>query len=120
MRTGSVDEARGLLLESVAGDDSAISIQTVTFCLIASAELAVATGDSRQAAVTLGAADGLRQRAGLRAWPSRRRSEAELVARVAEKLGPEEFKEAFAAGSELNRRDAVALVRSVAKGDSGR
>ena len=119
MRTGHLDEARELLMESVAGEDSAISIQTVTFCLIASAELALAKGDSRQAALALGAADGLRQRAGLRAWPSRRRSEAELVARVAEKLGPEDFKKAFAAGSELNRRDAVALVRSVAEGDSG-
>jgi predicted ATPase len=119
VRTGHLDEARELLGESVAGEDSAISIQTVTFCLIASAELALAKGDSRQAALALGAADGLRQRAGLRAWPSRRRSEAELVARVAEKLGPEDFKKAFAAGSDVNRRDAVALVRSVAEGDSG-
>jgi hypothetical protein len=38
---------------------------------------------------------------------------------VAEKLGPEDSKKAFAAGSELNRRDAVALVRGVAEGDSG-
>jgi hypothetical protein len=52
----------------------------------------------------------------LRPWPSRRRSEAELVARVAETLGPEDFKKAFAAGSELSRRDAIALVRSVAEG----
>jgi len=118
-RTGHVEEARGLLVESVAGEDSAISIQTMTFCLIASAEIAVATEDFRQAALALGAADGLRQRAGLRTWPSRRRSEAELVARVAEWLGPEDFKKAFAAGSELNRRDAVALVRSVTEGDSG-
>ena len=119
MRTDHIDEARELLMESVAGEDSAIGMQTVTFCLIASAELALAAGDSRQAALALGAADGLRQRAGLRAWPSRRRSEAELVARVAERLGPEDFKKAFAAGSKLNRRDAVALVRGVAKGDNG-
>jgi hypothetical protein len=118
MRTGHLDEARGLLVESVAGEVNATSIQTLTFCLVASAELALAIGDSRQAAHALGAADGLRQRAGLRAWPSRRRSEAELVTRVAEKLDSENFKKAFATGSELNRRDAVALVRSVAVGAS--
>jgi hypothetical protein len=118
-RTGRIDEAGALLVESVAGEHSAISLQTLTFCLIASAELALAKGDSRQGAVALGAADGLRRRAGLRAWPSRRRTEAELVARVAEKLGPEDFKKAFAPGSEINRRDAVDIVRSVAEGDSG-
>ena len=119
MQTGHIDEARGLLAESVAGEDTAISIQTVTFCLIASAELALVEGDSRQAALAVGAANGLRKRAGLRAWPSRRRSEAELLARVAEKLGLEDFKKAIAAGSELSRRDAIALVRSVAKADNG-
>jgi hypothetical protein len=62
------------------------------------------------AAMALGAAEGLRQRAGLRAWPSMRRGEAELLTRVAEEIDPEVFKGAFAAGSELNQREAVALV----------
>jgi hypothetical protein len=119
IRTGHLDEARGLLVESVTGDDTAISIQTATFCLTAAAELALAKGDSRQAALTMGAADGLRRRAGLRAWPSRRRSEDELVARVAASLGREDFEKAFAAGSELNQRDAIALVRSIAEGGNG-
>ncbi|HKE82737.1 MAG TPA: DUF4062 domain-containing protein [Vicinamibacterales bacterium] len=115
IRTGHLDEACGLLVESVTGEDSEIGLQTVTFCLIASAELALAKEDSRQAALALGVADALRHRAGLRAWPSRRRSEAELVARVTEKLGSEEFRKTFAAGSDLNRRDAVALVRRIAQ-----
>ena len=54
---------------------------------------------------------GYGRRAGLRAWPSMRRREAELVTRVAQAIDPDVFKDAFAAGSELNLREAVALVR---------
>jgi hypothetical protein len=89
----------------------------VTFSLVASAELALAQGDARQAASALGAADGLRQRAGLRPWPSTRRSEAELLARVSGKLGPQVFEKVFATGSQLNRREAIALVRSLPEVD---
>jgi predicted ATPase len=113
VRTGHLDEASALLVESmVASEDTAISIQTLTFCLIAFAELALAGGDPRQAALALGAADGLRQRSGLRTWPSTRRDEAELAARVAGQLGPQDFQKVFAAGSRFNRPDAVALVRT--------
>ena len=87
-------------------------LQTLTFCLIAFAELALTGGDFRQADLALGATDGLRQRAGLRAWPSTRRGETELTARVAEQLGPEDFQKVFTAGSRFSRSDAVALVRA--------
>jgi hypothetical protein len=90
-----------------------LSTQSVTFSLVASAELALAQGDALQAASALGATDGLRQRAGLRPWPSKRRSEAELLARVSGQLGPQVFEKVFAAGSRLNRREAIALVRSL-------
>jgi hypothetical protein len=79
------------------------------------AQLALAEGDAR-AAMALGTADGLRQRAGLRAWPLTRRGEAELVTRAAQEIDPEVFKDAFAAGPELSQREAVALVG----GDSSR
>ena len=112
MRAGRLDEARALLVKSVDASEAAeLSTQTVTFSLVASAQLALAEGDARRAATALGAADGLRQRAGLRAWPSMRRGEAELVARVAKEIDPEVFEDAFAAGSEFNRREAIALVR---------
>ena len=99
-----------------ASEDTELSTLIVTFSLVASAQLALAEGDARRAATALGAADGLRRRAGLRAWPSTRRGEAELVARVAQEIDPQDFEEAFAAGSELSHREAVALVR----GDSSR
>jgi hypothetical protein len=40
-----------------------------------------------------------------------RRGEAELAALVAQEMEPGVFEDAFAAGSELTRRDAVAFVR---------
>ena len=79
VRAGHLDEARALLVESVdASEDTELSTLTVTFSLVAYAQLALAEGDARRAAMALGAADGLRQRAGLRAWPLTRRGEAEL------------------------------------------
>lgn len=112
VRRGRSDEARALLVASVhASGDTELSSQAVTFSLVACARLALAEGDRRRAAMALGAADALRRRAGIRAWPSMRRDEAELVDHVARELEPELFKLAFEAGSVLGRRDAIALVR---------
>jgi predicted ATPase len=118
---GHLDEARALLMDSVdASGDIQLSTITVTFSLVAYAQLALAEGDARRAAMALGAADGLRQRAGLRAWPLTRRGEAELVTRVAQEIDPEVFNDAFATGSELSQREAVALVRGDSPRDGGR
>jgi ATP/maltotriose-dependent transcriptional regulator MalT len=109
---GDLEETRTLLLESVnTSDDTDLSTLTLTFALVVSARLALAESDPTRAATALGAADGLRRRAGLRGWPSTRRAESELVARVAEAADPEAFEEAFTAGSALGQRDAAALVR---------
>ena len=109
---GQLEEARARLAESVdAGEDIELSTQAVAFSLVAYAQLVLAERDVRGAAVALGAADGLRRRAGLRAWPSMRPGEAELASRVAQEIDPDAFKDAFAAGSELNQREALALVR---------
>ena len=112
VEAGQLEEARALLVASVdADEETELSTLTVTFSLVASARLALAEGDAARAASALGAADGLRQRAGLRAWPSTRRSESELRTSVAQEVDPPRFDEAFAAGSELSHRQAVALVR---------
>jgi ATP/maltotriose-dependent transcriptional regulator MalT len=114
---GHLDEARALLVASVdAGEETELSTLTVTFSLVASARLALAEGAAPRAAFALGAADGLRRRAGLRAWPSTRHAESELLTSVALEMDPQRFEEAFAAGSELSHREAVAHVR----GDSRR
>jgi hypothetical protein len=112
VRTAELEEARAQLVESVdASEHTEPSTQTVTFSLVACAQLALAERDAQRAALALGAADGLRQRAGLRAWPSMRRGEAELANRVTHEIDPDVFKDAFAAGSELDKHEAVALVR---------
>jgi predicted ATPase len=116
VRTGRLDDARALLVESLdASKDTEPSTPILTFALVASVQLALAEGDPLRAAMALGAADGLRRRAGLRAWPSMRPSEAELATRVADETNDSDFEAAFAAGSELSHREAVALVR----GESG-
>ncbi|HET9899548.1 MAG TPA: hypothetical protein VFR46_00540, partial [Actinomycetes bacterium] len=112
VRSGRLDEARALLATSVdSADDTEVSTLTLTFALVAAAQLALAEGDGRRAATALGAADGLRRQGGLRAWPSTRPGEAELVTRVAQEIAAEDYARAFAAGTELGHREAVALVR---------
>jgi hypothetical protein len=83
----------------------------VTLCLSAYGWLAFADGDPERAARLEGAAEGLRRRVGLRAWPILRPVEADLVARVRQRLGEERFDRAFSAGSRLNQRQAVGIAR---------
>ena len=80
-------------------------------CLAAYAWLAFAEGDPERAARLEGAAQGLRRRVGLPAWPHLRRVEAELVAKVRQRLGTGQFDQAFSAGFGLTQREAVAIVR---------
>ncbi|MGH9013784.1 MAG: ATP-binding protein [Acidimicrobiia bacterium] len=112
VRGGQLDEARACLGESVDVDEkTALGTIPLTFALLSCAELALAEGAALRAATALGAVDGLRQRAGLQAWPLLRRSEAELVVRAEQESDPVAFKEAFAAGSAFSQREVVALVR---------
>jgi predicted ATPase len=111
LRAGGLDEARALLVESADSmEDSHLSTLTVTFALVAFTELALAEADPRSAAVAVGAASGLRNRAGLLAWPLTRRLEADLLTRVTHELEPETFNVAFEAGSHYHLREALTLV----------
>ena len=105
-----LDEARALLDEALDLSVGAHSTTIVTFCLAAFARLELAEGDANRAALLVGAADGLRQRQGLRAWPMLRLVETELMAEIREALGAEPFEQAFGAGSRLNLREAVAVA----------
>ena len=109
---GEPGAARALLDRSVDAIDAAhLSAHTLTFALVTAAQLAWADGDPPRAATALGAAHGLRRRAGLTPWPLTRRREGQLVALVAESSDPAAYEAAFAAGAELNARAALALVR---------
>ena len=108
---GSLDEARPLLEEALDRSLAARSTSFVTLCLAGYAQLAFADGDPDRAALLDGAAEGLRRRVGLRAWPHLRRAEADLVAQVRQRLGAARFDQAFCAGSGLTQQQAVAIVR---------
>ena len=108
---GRLEEARALLDEALGLSLAAHSTRSVTLCLAAFARWALAAGDPERAALVAGADEGLRRRAGLRAWPLLRQGEAELLAQVRQALGADRFDQAFATGARLTQRDAVAAAR---------
>ena len=111
VRQGRLDEARALLDEALALSMGAYSTSMVTLCLAAFARLSFVEGDAERAGLLAGAADGLRRRGGLRAWPMLRQMEAELVAQIREALGADRFDQVYADGTRLKQREAVAAVR---------
>ena len=108
---GSLDEARALLEEALDLSLAARSTPFVTLCLAAYARLALAEDDPERAARLKGAAEGLRQRVGLPAWPDLRRLEEELVAQIRRKLSAAQFDQAFSVGSGLTQRQAIDVIR---------
>jgi tetratricopeptide (TPR) repeat protein len=108
---GGLDEARALLDEALERSLAARSLWFVTLCLAGYAQLALAEGDPQRAARLEGAAEGLRRRVGLSAWPPLRRMEDDLVAQIRQRLGAGQFDQAFSAGSRLTQREAVAIAR---------
>jgi predicted ATPase len=108
---GKLDEARVMLDQALDLSMAARSTAFVTLCLAGYAWLAFSDGDPERAARLEGAAEGLRRRVGLAAWPHLRKVEAELVAQVRQRLGAARFDQAFTAGSGLTQQQAVAMVR---------
>jgi ATP/maltotriose-dependent transcriptional regulator MalT len=107
---GRPEEARALLDEGLELS-AAQSTRNLTLCLTAFAQLAFVQGDGERAALLAGAAEGLRQRVGLRAWPLQQQGEAQMVAQIRQALGADQFDQGFAAGARLNRQQAIAAVR---------
>ena len=108
---GRLEEARALLDEGLELSLATHSTRNLTLCLTALAQLAFVEGDGERAALLTGAAEGLRQRVGLRAWPLQRQGESQMVAQIRQALDADRFEEVFAAGVRLNRREVVAAVR---------
>jgi Tetratricopeptide repeat len=108
---GRADQAWPLLDEALDLSLATRSTPFVTLCLSAYAWLAFADGDPERAALLQGAAEGLRRRVGLPAWPHLRRVEADLVVQVFHRLETDQFDQAFSAGSALTQREAVDIAR---------
>jgi tetratricopeptide (TPR) repeat protein len=107
---GRREEARPLLDEALGQSLAAHSTRSVTLCLAAFARWALVVGNPERAALVAGAAEGLRRRAGLRAWPILRPGEAELVTQARQALGADRFDQVFAAGARLTQQEAVAAA----------
>jgi predicted ATPase len=108
---GSLDEARPMLEEALDLSLAARSTSFVTLCLAGYAWLALADGDPGRAALLEGAAEGLRRRVGLSAWPHLRKVEADLVTQARQRLGAARYDQTFSVGSRLAQQQAVAIVR---------
>jgi predicted ATPase len=108
---GRLDRARSLLDEALDLSLAARSTSLVTLSLAAHARLAFAEGDPEQTARLEGAADGLRRRVGLRAWPMLRPTETELRTKLRQELGADRLDQLFSGGSRLNQQQAVAAIR---------
>ena len=108
---GRPEEAQALLDEGLELSLATHSTRNVTLCLTAFAQLAFAQGDGERAALLTGAAEGLRQRVGLRAWPLQRQGEAQMVAHIRQAPAADRFDQEFAAGVRLNRQHVIAAVR---------
>jgi tetratricopeptide (TPR) repeat protein len=108
---GNLHEARTMLDEALKLSLATRSTPFVTLSLAGYAWLAFADGDPERAARLEGAAEGLRRRVGLRAWPHLRRVEADLVTQVRQRLGNSQFDQAFFAGFQLTQRQALDAVR---------
>jgi hypothetical protein len=106
-----LDEARAQLEQGLELSVEASSVYSICLCLTGFARLLFAEGNAERAALVAGAAQGLRERAGVKAWPSLRGRKADLAAHIRQVLGTTGFDEAFTTGSRLNRREAVAAVR---------
>jgi tetratricopeptide (TPR) repeat protein len=117
---GRQGQARELLDEALDLSLAIRTIRSVTLCLDAFAQLALAEGDPERAALLAGAAEGLRRRAGFTTWPMLRQGEAELTGQIRQALGDDRFGQAFAAGSRLSQQEAVAAIRDHRHSDHAR
>jgi hypothetical protein len=112
VQAGDEDAARAALIAVLdPARASQLSTQGLTFALVAFARLRLAQGEAREAALAMGAAAAIRDRAGTPAWPSRRRGEQELLREIEQRLAPDARSDAAAAGARLTRAEAIALIR---------
>ncbi len=107
---GELGEARDLLAQALDLVEPGPSIHCLCMVLESSAALALAVGDGERAALQTGAAQGLRRRAGLRAYASMRR-DGDLAAEVHAATGPDSFDELLAQGRRLGTTEALTLAR---------
>jgi hypothetical protein len=108
---GRLDEAQAVLNEAVERSLAPSGMRSVALLIGGYAHLALAEGDAKRAALLAGAANGIRQRAGLQPWPIFRQAETDLVTEGSKALGTDLFSRVYAEGEQLSRHDAIAEIR---------
>jgi predicted ATPase len=108
---GRLDQGRRLLDEALDLSLAIYFTGNVSLCLIAYARLALAVGDPDRAALLAGAAEGIRRRSGLGAWPMLRQAEAALMDQIRQALSVDGFEQTYEAGTRFSQREALAAVR---------
>jgi predicted ATPase/DNA-binding SARP family transcriptional activator len=111
VKRGRLEEGRRLLAEALELGQAIGSPTLVALCLAGYAQLAFAAGEPELAATLEGAAQGLRQRAGMSVWAFVRPVEAQFVGDVRQRLGTERFDQLLRAGSVLPQQEAIATVQ---------
>jgi predicted ATPase len=108
---GQREEALAKLQDGLDLSLAIHSTRNISLSLAAIAQLAFAEGHPERAALLIAASDGVRRRAGLRAWPTVQEIDAALVSQTRLALGAQRFDELSAAGARLSQREAVAAAR---------
>jgi hypothetical protein len=95
---GDLERTRAALAEAAEYWRQTRHMEGTVFGLEITAALEFANGNARSAAVRIGAADAVRERLEISVWPVLTARRAELVALLAEALGPDENAAALAEG----------------------
>jgi predicted ATPase len=109
---GPPDEVRELLAAALAGYEALRLYDGLSYSLETAARLAANEGRFEEAARLLGAADGLREEAGVPMWGAYRERSEELAGSVRDALG-ERFPLTWTAGRALGFDSALAEARQV-------
>ena len=104
---GDLDRTRANLADAADCWRKTRHMEGAVFCLEINAALEFADGHARPAAVLIGAAEAIRERLEVSVWPVLQARRAELLALLAETLGPDVYASALAEG---RTSDAFALL----------
>jgi len=113
LEQGDATRATALFKDSIDLSLSVGSLELVCYCLVGLAAVAVGTGALERSAQLFGAAQGLRDRAGLGPWPARLEIEGRYIADLRQAFGDRQdaLTRAWEAGRALSLQGAADLAR---------